>query len=663
MRLTLRTLLAWLDDTLPPTQVREIGKQVSESPFAQELVERIHRVTRQRRLTVPSKTGPEATDPNLVASYLDNDLEPEQVAEYEKKCLTSDVNLAEAASVHQILSLLGQKVQVPGEAKTRMYQMVKGREAILPPQPNGIQPVTPEPVTKPIHPWVVPEPPQRPLVQRFGPVAACLLLIALLSWSAWKSLTPVSRDTQAQPTTPAASAEAGLAAGTETEAVPPAAPDLSQAPVISETVTGPPKEAEKPEIKSRSGQTDEQASASKKTVVALSPPESKAEQAVPISAPTIPPGSVGVLEKTDGVILRYNTDKREWVRITEATGLNADDRILCLAPFRARIALGKLPVTLVGETQLRLSGKAAGQDAAFELVHGRVLIAPSKTQGTMKIEFANRSVAVDLPSVGTLGIERVAQWRFGQPVTEPPSLVIHASAGQHSVAVERDHETLIGPGSVLVDPTARIKPRTEKILPSWLTEAEPSNRELKLRDEFLHSFSADRPVLADIVAATEDEREEMKRLSIAAVRALGDLSLLTPILDRQDDAVSRRVTIEALRDYLSSGPEALKRLREQLKQDFGENTSVIVEKLLTGFSGEESAVKETLPRLVELLSPRTDSIGIRELALDNLKILTGRGDLGYNADDPEGEGLQAWRTLLNQGELRLAPKRKSAKND
>ena len=39
MRLTLRTLLAWLDDTLSPSEVREIGKQVAESPFAQELVD------------------------------------------------------------------------------------------------------------------------------------------------------------------------------------------------------------------------------------------------------------------------------------------------------------------------------------------------------------------------------------------------------------------------------------------------------------------------------------------------------------------------------------------------------------------------------------------------------------------------------------------------
>ena len=54
------------------------------------------------------------------------------MAEFEKKCLTSDVNLAEVASVHQILSLLGQKVQVPPKARTRMYQLVKGRETVAP---------------------------------------------------------------------------------------------------------------------------------------------------------------------------------------------------------------------------------------------------------------------------------------------------------------------------------------------------------------------------------------------------------------------------------------------------------------------------------------------------------------------------------------------------
>ena len=190
MRLTLRTLLAWLDDTLPPIQVREIGRQVSESAYAQELVERIHRVTRQRRLTVPGRSGPEGADPNIVAGYVDNDLDPEQVGEYEKKCLGSDVNLAEASSVHQVLSLLGQKVHVPVEAKARMYQLIKGRESTPVARGDGVKPAVRAPVTEPIQPWVAPAPPARHWLGGSGPVAGCLVLVALLSWSAYQSLAP-----------------------------------------------------------------------------------------------------------------------------------------------------------------------------------------------------------------------------------------------------------------------------------------------------------------------------------------------------------------------------------------------------------------------------------------------------------------------------------------
>ena len=51
LRLTLRTLLAYLDDTLAPAQAKDIGQKVAESEFAQETVERIKTVTRRRRLT------------------------------------------------------------------------------------------------------------------------------------------------------------------------------------------------------------------------------------------------------------------------------------------------------------------------------------------------------------------------------------------------------------------------------------------------------------------------------------------------------------------------------------------------------------------------------------------------------------------------------------
>ncbi len=120
MRLTLRTLLAYLDDRLPPTNAREIGQKITNSPFATDLVERIRDVKRRRRLAAPDKA--QATiDPNLIAEYLDDQLTPELVARVEREILTSDVMLAEVAAAHEILGLLRDPVTVEPRLRDRLY--------------------------------------------------------------------------------------------------------------------------------------------------------------------------------------------------------------------------------------------------------------------------------------------------------------------------------------------------------------------------------------------------------------------------------------------------------------------------------------------------------------------------------------------------------------
>src|SRR5207244_8089346 len=96
MRLTLRTLLAYLDDTLEPAQAKLIGQKVAESDTAQELIARSKQVTRRRRTTTPPPSGPGGKiDANTIAEYLDNAVSAEQLAEVEQICLASDVHLAE----------------------------------------------------------------------------------------------------------------------------------------------------------------------------------------------------------------------------------------------------------------------------------------------------------------------------------------------------------------------------------------------------------------------------------------------------------------------------------------------------------------------------------------------------------------------------------------
>ena len=73
MRLTLRTLLAYLDDRLSPAHARELGQKVSNSPFATELADRIRDVLRRRRLATEA-AGRKTVDANLMAEYLDDQL-------------------------------------------------------------------------------------------------------------------------------------------------------------------------------------------------------------------------------------------------------------------------------------------------------------------------------------------------------------------------------------------------------------------------------------------------------------------------------------------------------------------------------------------------------------------------------------------------------------
>ena len=125
MRLTLRTLLAYLDDLLEPSQAKELGAKIQESEAASQLVMQIRDVIRKRRLTAPVVSGPGCDlDANLVAEYLDNTLSPEGVIDVERICLESDMHLAEVAASHQILTLvLGEPVDVGQASRERMYAL------------------------------------------------------------------------------------------------------------------------------------------------------------------------------------------------------------------------------------------------------------------------------------------------------------------------------------------------------------------------------------------------------------------------------------------------------------------------------------------------------------------------------------------------------------
>jgi hypothetical protein len=194
MRLTLRTMLAYMDGILDPADAEELGRKIEESEFATDLLHRTRDVMRRLRLAAPGLGDPQSSlDANSVAEYLDNTLHHEQVPDFEKACLESDVHLAEVASCHQILTLiLGEPAEIDPAARQRMYGLPDllaapadsqvdsaGVEAGGPVPQAESEPSPPMPPRqKPTVPDYLREPRKR---GRFLPVAALLTTVACLA--------------------------------------------------------------------------------------------------------------------------------------------------------------------------------------------------------------------------------------------------------------------------------------------------------------------------------------------------------------------------------------------------------------------------------------------------------------------------------------------------
>jgi len=676
-RLTLRTLLAYIDDTLEPAEARSLGKKVAESEEAKQLVERIKKVTRRRGLATPeSSNNDDATaDPNTVAEYLDNALDSATLKQVEETCLESDVHLAEVAACHQILTLvLTEPVRVPPHAHRRMYGLASPPASIPTRRPNKTLPIggAAPPGTDPAEAddadaalllgmkrysaattWAA----------RFALFGAAAVLLLMLTTSAYWSLR------EHGPKAPEANAGHSSALLTPPEPKP---NEKEPAPKTGGDLA-PPKPADRTPaggIASLSVEALVGDAGPKKP--SDPPPPQIAKQPEPLSG-TAPIGKVETLRQL--VVVQSPTG--DWLRAkvdpVDDGEVPANAVVMALPGYKANLLLDtKVQVHLWGnvpeqvpyrvfESRVKFHPPAAGFDADITLLGGRIYLKNKKVDAERKsvpakvrVRFPGEVWDISLPDGNADALVELISWfepgtpyaRTGgsKPKREARVAAVSGSVGFHAperfkppvtltdgmqvswASVSKEGESnVIGEPKRIENMTESVREPTldgerQKVVRGLLTEAADLVTQRNVGAVILNRLEAPKPL------PTVPEREFLvPRLAIFSQAALADctavgadhLKPLVDIIRSELPWLARQAVVTALTNWLARDAGNTELLYGVL---IGKSVTLEeADQLLPLLRAYVSPIKpnpSALDRLTDLLAD--ESIPVREAALWNI---------------------------------------------
>lgn len=664
MRLTLRTLLAYLDDVLEPQATREIGKKIQDSPQAAALVSRMREAMRRRRIGAPDVIGPsQGVDSNLVAQYLDNTLSPEQVTQLENICLESDVMLAEVAACHQILTIaLGEPMDVPARRRERFYALgpLGSADSLqLPPDALPRSPIqerfaadgtSPLPEVEDRLPADLPDYlKSAPLTQRLAPAAGVAAVVALsilvlaMDRDLFRSLSgrkavgnaaaprAATNGEQSVAIRPKASAETNAnAAGAarlpkHIDPVPP--PDVPE-PVSAMAAARPETSSTTEPIESLPAApipgTLPSTKAVKPSVAAATEASSKTPVA-PTPVVEVPIQSVG----NEGVLLRFEPGGQHWLVQPRRSDVHASETFACLEPYEATFEFdkGNLRATILGETSLMVLPATETSRYGLLLRRGRLLFQPAPTANLplrVAVQIGSQVHVFDLMTRDTVaGVEvqiRQPRGRTASLGEDPFRGGLYAVAGSVQVA---DGPTVAAGESHPLHGELPIE--ASGLASKWPTWLDPQRRTSPLKrygQIFEKEFDFNQFVDLTIPALIKDSRPKIAELAVRCLSITERYVDLAQALTQSDHEEARMAAADGLRSFLSLDAGNGELVKLQFLNHLPDDEARAVERLLWGYSKADAQDRLASLELVEWLrSPRVE---VRELAFHQLVQLTGK---------------------------------------
>jgi len=715
MRLTLRTLLAYLDDVLTPEEAEPLKQRIEESEFASTLVQRIRHTLRRLRLSAPKVDGRGlGFDPNSVAEYLDSTMPPDRVVDFEKVCLESDVHLAEVAACHQILAkVLNEHADVPEALRNRVYGLAAlAKDVQLAPQSraaadNGQDAAAPSPpaaesaADEPAAPPLPPPPP----VERHIPVVPDYLrpeprrrspwylipigLLALLAVAFF--VPPLSQfnpllkpaDQVAQNTTTGPAAKPATKTGdasakdeaksdeTVREKQPPDQPRPDQKPAI--LPEEPDREATLKEPAPNRKTPLEPAEAVAKAESDVPPPRPKPADVPekPVARPEAPESSgaeLGRYISDETVLAAFDPRERMWMRVAPRSLIVDGQRCLSLPVYRPQIVLSSgVQITLVGETSVLFNRNTANDLPMLSVDCGRLLLHSialanvttemnlNGIRGTLTLDTPESEAAVEVYSYLPPGADPLAEGAEGS-YTVAHLMSVNGSCtweeeGLEPVQINTNFVHILING----DEGRRQGPVK---LPAWIDAANTNTLDREAAKMVEPLLPADRSLDLALEEQASHRRLDVRVHVARCLAFLGNYGTLIKHLSEEEYRsywFRPDGYLDLIRKQLARGPAMAERVRAELIEARGERDGNVLYRMLQGYSEKQLVAGADDALVTQLAHPNMD---IRVLAIDNLNRITGKMHLYNPAQPPEKSRSRIlnWQDELKDGQIRYAVK-------
>ncbi len=644
MRLTLRTMLAYMDGVLSPADAEELRRKIEQNEGAAGILHRVRDVQCRLRLGAPKVEGRGlGGDANTVAEYLDNTLATDRIPEFERVCLESDAHLAESAACHHILALvLGERADVDPELRRKLYGLIDVPQQPPEPAPPVAAPPVSEPqgvasLTKGRPKPGVPEylrdrtGSRRALKWAIG-IAAALLLAAV----AVMAIGPEKLLSQLRGTSgdPQVAANNDKSAGNSDETATPSATvdDANEGDAESVTpgtvVEKEPNDDVDSATAARTNKTpeltpisDEATADAAPTADAPAPPMPDEDAAVganvvpgpPVpnavanGAPTdvpndgsgsvVPPPSPAANELgrcflQKDVLLRYAANEEVWKRLAQGDSVFAGDRLLSFPRFTPAVTLSNgVAVEMMGAALVSLEAPNTDGTPGLRIHYGRLILMPlSDPQSPVRLLIGDEELVVSFPDTkSTLAVEvRPELVEGSDPETTPARLSIEFYLANGTLSWQGTPDAaaaeLAAPLLWTADPAA---PTADAEAPKWIQDERKPVGESVAAPTIEQLVTADRPVVVSLKeAANHPRHRELRSLAAKCLALVGEYDDFVAILSDPAQRQAWDGQIEELRSGMARSPADAAKVRVALEKERSSDATGLY-RLLWGYTPEQ----------------------------------------------------------------------------